>query len=105
MTSKPRTQEYDAILVARDFNLHHPLWNPIGYINQEPQAEILMEVMMEANLRTLLPPGMVIFPTANESGGTTIDLVWGTKSLRTPSSSATLLNTPMTMDRITTPLK
>ena len=73
-------EDYEVILVAGDFNLHHPLWNPVGYINQEPQAETLVEIMMEANLRLLLPPGTVTFPTANESGGTAIDLVWGNEA-------------------------
>ena len=36
--------------------------------------------MIEANLRTLLPPGTVTFPTANEPGGTTIDLIWGNET-------------------------
>jgi ribonuclease HI len=71
---------YEVVLVAGDFNLHHALWNPSGYTNQEPQAETLVEVMMEANLRTLLPPGTVTFPTLNETGGTAIDLVWGNEN-------------------------
>jgi len=29
---------YDIILVAGDFNLHHALWNLVGYTTQEPQA-------------------------------------------------------------------
>jgi endonuclease/exonuclease/phosphatase (EEP) superfamily protein YafD len=72
-----KAEDYETILVAGDFNLHHSLWNPVGYFNQEPQAETLVEIMMEANLRMLLPPGTVTFPTTNESGGTAIDLVWG----------------------------
>src|SRR5579859_7940001 len=36
--------------------------------------------MMEANLRTLLPPGTVTFPTFNETGGTAIYLVWGNEN-------------------------
>ena len=72
-----RMQDYEVILVAGDFNLHHPSWNPMGYVNQEPQAEILADIMMDANLKPLLPPVTVTFPTANESGGTAIDPVWG----------------------------
>src|SRR5437762_10140631 len=33
--------------------------------------------MMEAHLHPLLPAGTVTFPTNNEQGGTSIDLVWG----------------------------
>jgi hypothetical protein len=72
---------YEVIPVAGDFNLHYALRNPAGYINQEPQVETLVEVMMEANLRTLLPLGMVTFLTLNETGATAIDLVWGNEKV------------------------
>ena len=70
-------QDYEVILVVGDFNLHHPLWNHTGYVNQELQAETLVDVMMDTNLKPLLHPGRVTFPIVNESGGTAIDLVWG----------------------------
>ena len=63
--------------IAGDFNLHHSLWNPQGYLMQEPEAEMLIDTMMNTNLRPLLQAGMVTFPTDNEEGGTAIDLVWG----------------------------
>ena len=71
------THRYGAILVAGDFNLHHPLWNPQGYPRQDPEADTLVEAMMEAHLHPLLPAGTITFPTNNEQGGTAIDLVWG----------------------------
>src|SRR5579859_3239284 len=70
-------QDYGAVIIAGDFNLHHPLWNPQGYLIQEPEAETLIDTMMEANLCPLLQAGTVTFPTNNEQGGTAIDLVWG----------------------------
>jgi hypothetical protein len=70
-------QDYGAIIVAGDFNLHHPLWNPQGYLVQEPEAETLIDPMMEASLHPLMHAGTVTFPTDNEQGGMAIDLVWG----------------------------
>jgi len=68
-------QDYGAIIVAGDFNLHHPLWNPLGYYDQSAEAETLIEAMIEADLRPLLPPGTITFPFRNAQGGTAIDLV------------------------------
>jgi endonuclease/exonuclease/phosphatase (EEP) superfamily protein YafD len=69
-------QNYGAVIIAGDFNLHHSLWNPQGYLVQEPEAEMLIDTMMNANLRPLLQAGTVTFPTNNKQGGTAIDLVW-----------------------------
>jgi len=69
--------DYETIIIAGDFNLHHPLWNPQGYTEHDPEADDLIEIMIEANLMPLLPPGTVTYPTSNASGGTAIDLVWG----------------------------
>ena len=76
-----RIQDYNNILVAGDFNLHHPLWNPQGYTGHESQADSLVDIMIEANLRPLLPSGTITFPTNNEQGGTAIDLVWGNENV------------------------
>ena len=54
-----RIKDYDVVVVARDFNLHHALWNPPGYTAQDPQAQTLIETMMDANLTPLLPPGTI----------------------------------------------
>ena len=59
-----RQHEYGAAIIAGDFNLHHPLWNPQSYHNTDPQAEELIEMMMENNLDLLLPSGTVTFPRA-----------------------------------------
>ena len=76
-----KIEKYDIILIAGDFNLHYALWNPMGYTDQEPQAQILVDIMMDANLTPLLPSGTVTFPPRNETEhGTTIDLVWGNET-------------------------
>ena len=76
-----KIEKYDIILIAGDFNLHYALWNPVGYTDQEPQAQILVDIMMDANLTPLLPSGTVTFPPRNETEhGTTIDLVWGNET-------------------------
>src|SRR5579859_1314144 len=72
-----RLQDYDVIIVAGVFNLHHPLWNPQGYAEHDPEADDLIDIMVDANLVPLLPPGTVTYPTNNAAGGTAIDLVWG----------------------------
>ena len=37
------SSQYQAILIAGDFNLHHPLWNPPHYRKQDQQADELIE--------------------------------------------------------------
>lgn len=64
---------YDCIIIAGDFNLHHPLWNPPDYQRHDEQADEVVEMMMAHDMRLLIPPGTVTFPEAN----TAIDLVWG----------------------------
>ena len=66
------THRYDAIIIAGDFNVHHPVWNPEGYTRHDEEADALIEMMAELNLNLLLPPGTITYPNAK----TTIDLVW-----------------------------
>jgi Endonuclease-reverse transcriptase len=68
-------QDYHAILIGGDFNLHHPLWNPVNYTKHDPHADTLVDFMTEKSLQPLLPPGTITFPLENQSGGTAIDLV------------------------------
>jgi hypothetical protein len=70
---KINPENYEYILINGDFNLHHPLWNPVQYHRHDEVADILIDAMSIINLNLLLPPGTVTFPNA----GTTIDLVWG----------------------------
>jgi endonuclease/exonuclease/phosphatase family metal-dependent hydrolase len=78
-----KIDDYDIVLVAGDFNLHHALWNPPGYTVQEPQAQNVVETMMDANLRPLLPLGTITRtpPQRNPTiHPTAIDLVWGNEN-------------------------
>jgi len=65
--------QYDAIIICGDFNLHHPLWNPTSYKVHDKQADELIDLMADHGLKLLLPPGTITFPRAE----TAIDLVWG----------------------------
>ena len=67
------------MIIAADFNLHHALWNPVGYTIQDPEGQKLVETMMDTDLRPLLPSGMITRSTGPNSPQTptTIDLVWG----------------------------
>ena len=65
-------QNYDLIIVAGDFNTHHPLWNPSGYHRHDAEADVLVDLAATLGLNLLLPTGTITYPNA----GTTIDLVW-----------------------------
>ena len=65
--------QYHAIIIAGDFNLHHPLWNPPQYHKRDPQADELIEGMLQQGMQLMIPPGTITFPDSN----TAIDLVWG----------------------------
>ena len=66
-------QNYGLIIVAGDFNSHHPLWNPQGYLRHDEDADALIDLAATLELNLLLPPGTITYPNA----GTTIDFVWG----------------------------
>src|SRR5579859_5239257 len=61
-------QNFSAIIIAGDFNCHHPLWNLVGYIRDNEEADALIEMMAEL----AIPSGTVTYPRA----GTAINLVW-----------------------------
>ena len=71
-----RAEDYENIIIAGDFNLHHPLWNPQGYTTHDRRAEALLDMMADYGLRLLIPPGTITFPRT----GTAIDLVWGNEA-------------------------
>lgn len=73
LRTKLAKRNYTTTIIAGDFNLHHPLWNPSGYIRQDDEAERLVEMMTEMELNLLIPAGTITYPNA----GTAIDLVWG----------------------------
>ena len=66
-------QGYHNIIIAGDFNTHHPLWNPPGYTRHDGEADTLVTMMADLGLKLLLPAGTVTYPDA----GTAIDLIWG----------------------------
>jgi len=68
-----RNNTYNGVIIAGDFNLHHPLWNPPSYHVQDPEADMLIDVMSQIRLKPMLPLGTITFPRAK----TAIDLVWG----------------------------
>ena len=68
-----KQEDYGLIIVAGDFNLHHPLWNPRGYFRHDEEADALIDLVASLGLNLLLPPETITYPNA----GTTIDLVWG----------------------------
>ena len=63
--------QYYAIIMAGDFNLHHPLWNPPQYHRHDLQADKLIEGMLKLGMQLMIPPGTITFP----DGKTAIDLV------------------------------
>src|SRR5436190_1710585 len=65
--------QYHSIIIAGDFNLHHPLWNPPQYHKHDRQADELIEGMLQQGMQLMIPPGTITFP----EGKTAIDLVWG----------------------------
>ena len=68
-----RNNTYNGIIIAGDFNLHHPLWNPPERGDYDTEADILIEAMSQLQLKPMLPPGTITYPRAK----TAIDLVWG----------------------------
>jgi Endonuclease-reverse transcriptase len=48
-------QNYNAIIMTGDFNLHHPLWNAQDYDIHDAQGDELIEMMADAGLKLLLP--------------------------------------------------
>src|SRR5436190_8640607 len=37
------TRDYNMIIIGGDFNTHHPLWNPNGYMHHDDEANTLVE--------------------------------------------------------------
>src|SRR5205814_9912124 len=68
-----RNNTYNGILMAGDFNLHHPLWNPPNYLIQDSEADTLIDIIAQTRLKPMLPAGTITFPRAKRA----IDLVWG----------------------------
>ena len=67
----------DEIILAGDFNCHHPMWNPLNYLRHDLEADHLVDLAMDLGLSLLIPPGTVTYPRAQ----TAIDLVWGNAAI------------------------
>jgi ribonuclease HI len=76
-----KRDRYSGVIIGGDFNLHHPLWNSIGYNVHDEQADELVEIMGRYGMELILPPGTVTFEGANGSR-TAIDLVWGNATIQ-----------------------
>ena len=66
-----RNNAYNGIIIAGDFNLHHPLWNPPDRHDHDTEAETLIDTMSQLRLKPILPADTVTFIRAK----TAIDLV------------------------------
>ena len=68
---KMKTKDGTTIIIAGDFNYHHPLWNPPSYICYDSVADELVELAADLSLNLLLPLGIITYLHSE----TTIDLV------------------------------
>ena len=82
-----KIEDYNAIIIIGDFNLHHPLWNPQNYTIHDTQTDELVELMVDYGLQLILPSGIIIYPRE----GTAIDLVWGNEKAENAIVKCTIL--------------
>jgi Reverse transcriptase (RNA-dependent DNA polymerase)/Endonuclease-reverse transcriptase len=75
---KIQVSNEDMIILAGDFNCHHPLWNPPAYLRHDEAGDQLTQLAAQLGLNLLIPPGTITYPTAN----TAIDLVWGNSKVQ-----------------------
>jgi Endonuclease-reverse transcriptase/Reverse transcriptase (RNA-dependent DNA polymerase) len=78
LRAKLAARSYTTIIIAGDFNCHHPCWNPRGYTRHDEEADALVEMMTELELNLLIPAGTITYPNA----GTAIDLIWGNDEIK-----------------------
>jgi Endonuclease-reverse transcriptase len=71
--------DHELIIIAGDFNCHHPVWNPAQYTRHDEEADKLIDLATDLGLNLLIPPGTVTYPNAN----TAIDLVWANEPAAT----------------------
>lgn len=63
-------------IIVGDFNLHHPWWGGPSIPTQHDSADLLIEIVQEANMDLVLPEGTVTWRRKNGSASSTIDLVF-----------------------------
>ncbi|MBW0471971.1 hypothetical protein O181_011686 [Austropuccinia psidii MF-1] len=63
------------MFLGMDSNLHHKLWNPIGYNHEHPQARKLLQICGRRGFKLASPKHTPTYlgPTRR---ATTIDLIW-----------------------------
>ncbi|KAG0140000.1 hypothetical protein CROQUDRAFT_29300, partial [Cronartium quercuum f. sp. fusiforme G11] len=65
------------VLVGMDSNLHHPLWNPPGYLHVHQEAKDLLRMMAAEGLDLHSEPDVPTFYPSNPvHSNTTVDLMW-----------------------------
>ena len=64
-------RHHELIIMAGDFNCHHPMWNPPLYTRHDEEADKLIDIATDLGLNLLIPLGTITFPNAE----TAIDLV------------------------------
>jgi hypothetical protein len=71
------------VVVAGDFNLHHPFWDQ--YERSHEEAEGLLQLALRWNLNLVTPKGAITrAPKGRQQGRpSTLDLLWATEGLET----------------------
>ncbi|GAA5962079.1 hypothetical protein JCM10213_003700, partial [Rhodosporidiobolus nylandii] len=69
------------LLLAGDFNLHHPLWERERTSAPSPAAETLVSTLNDASLSPLLPPGTTTFYGHNGTAEGCNNLVFASEGL------------------------
>jgi hypothetical protein len=72
------TEDYNIIIILRDFNLYHDLWNPKIYKTEIPKVDELIGMIIEFGLELLLSSRMIIYPNSE----IVIDLIWGNERVK-----------------------
>lgn len=53
--------DYDIIIIEDDFNTHHSIWNSEEYIWYDEEMNILMNMIIELELKLLLSSDIIIY--------------------------------------------
>ncbi|EGG08976.1 uncharacterized protein MELLADRAFT_61521 [Melampsora larici-populina 98AG31] len=65
------------VLLGMDSDLHHPMWNSLGYAHTHRESEDLISIMNTAGLLLRSKAGVPTFTSNNAQGSqTTVDLQW-----------------------------
>ena len=64
--------DYNIIIMKDNFNTHHSIWNPEKYIRHDKKMNALMNMIIELELKLLLPSRITIYSNVD----IIIDLIW-----------------------------